>query len=210
MSNHLPLTDVPAPRRLNYDWSWARIVSDVISPPVVWAVTSVPLSIYADAGAGRAGLYAAIYIILVCALPIVYIALMVRRGKITDIHIKVRRQRIIPYMITILCAGLAALILWIIGAPPLVTMFAVFSMLQIVIMLLVTTKWQISMHSLGITSAVFALGGMFGVGTAALFSPLIPIVGTARVVLKRHTVAQVIAGGCVGALMTIILFAAVG
>jgi membrane-associated phospholipid phosphatase len=210
MSKQLPLTDAPAPRRLHYDWSWARLVSDVVSPPVVWAVTAVPLSIYADAGAGHAGLYAAIYIVLVCVLPIVYIALMVKRGKITDIHIKVRRQRIIPYMITILCAGLATLILWMISAPPLVTMFAVFSMMQIVIMLIVTTKWQISMHSLGITSAVFALGGMFGVGTAALFSPLIPIVGAARVVLKRHTVAQVIAGGCVGAVMTAILFSVVG
>jgi hypothetical protein len=210
MSKELPLTDAAAPRRLNYDWSWARIVSDVISPPVVWAVTSVPLSIYADAGAGRAGLYAMIYVVLVCVLPIVYIALMVKRGKITDIHIKVRRQRIIPYVVSIVCAGLATLLLWLLNAPPLVTLFALFSMLMVTIMLIVTTKWQISMHSLGITSAVFALGGMFGVGTAAFFSPLIPIVGAARVTLKRHTVAQVIAGGCVGAVMTLILFAAVG
>ncbi len=207
MSNELPLTDPPAHRRLNYDWSWARVISDVISPPVVWAVVAVPLAIYADRGAGRAWLWALIYIVLVCVLPIVYIAIMVKRGKITDIHIKVRRQRIIPYLVTIICAALAVVLLWLLNAPPLVTLFAFFSMLQIIVMLIVTTRWQISMHSLGITSAIFALGGMFGVGTAAAFSPLIPIVGAARITLKRHTVAQVIAGGCVGALMTLLLFA---
>jgi hypothetical protein len=207
MTNELPLTDAAVPRRSRYEWSWARVVSDVVSPPVVWAALAIPLAFYAEPDHARAWLYALIYIGLVCVLPIVYIGVMVKRGKITDIHIKVRRQRIIPYLVTIICAGVAAALLWALNAPPLITLFALFSMMQIVIMLIVTTKWQISMHSLGITSAVFAIGGMFGVGTAAAFSPLIPIVGAARITLKRHTVAQVIAGGCVGAAMTILLFA---
>jgi hypothetical protein len=207
MTNELPLTDAAAARRSRYEWSWARVVSDVVSPPVVWAALAIPLAFYAEPDHPRAWLYALIYIALVCVLPIVYIGVMVKRGKITDIHIKVRRQRIIPYLVTIICAGGAAVLLWALNAPPLITLFALFSMMQIVIMLIVTTKWQISMHSLGITSAVFAIGGMFGVGTAAAFSPLIPIVGAARITLKRHTIAQVIAGGCVGAVMTILLFA---
>jgi phage-related holin len=207
MTNELPLTNTPAPRGAGYPWSWARLVSDVISPPVVWAALALPLSVYADAGSGKAWLWALIYIVLVCIVPLAYIAIMVRRGKITDIHIQVRHQRIVPYLVTIAGAGAATLLDLVLNAPTLVTLFALFSMLQIVIMLFVTTKWQISMHSLGITSAVFAIGSMFGVTAGALFSPLIPIVGAARIVLKRHTVAQVVAGGCVGAFMTILLFA---
>jgi hypothetical protein len=211
MSNPIPLTqpEAAAPSR-RYDWSWARLVSDIFSPPVVWAALSFPLAAYADPASGNSVVWALIYCLLVCVAPVVYIAMMVKRGHITDIHIKVRRQRIVPFIVTIVCAAVATLLLALLNAPPLITFFSLFTMLEIIIMLAVTTVWQISIHALGIVGAVVAIGAMYGAGVGLLVSPLIPIVCAARVVLRRHTIPQVIAGGIVGGTMTALLFSLVG
>lgn len=210
MSNPIPLTQPEGTARSRYEWSWARLVSDVFSPPVVWAALSFPLAAFADPTSGKSVVWALIYCVLVCIAPVMYIAMMVKRGLITDIHIKVRRQRIVPFIVTIICAGVATLLLALLNAPPLVTFFALFTMLEIIIMLVVTTAWQISIHALGIVGAVVAIGAMYGTTVGLLFSPLIPIVCAARVVLHRHTIPQVIAGGIVGGTMTALLFSLVG
>jgi phage-related holin len=211
MSNPIPFTQPePAAPSRRYEWSWARVVSDVFSPPVVWAALSFPLAAYADPTSGNSVVWALIYVLLVCVAPVVYIAVMVKRGHITDIHIKVRRQRIVPFIVTIVCAAIAALMLALLNAPALVTFFALFTMLQIIIMLVVTTAWQISIHALGIVGAVVAIGAMYGTTAGLLSSPLIPVVCAARVVLRRHTIPQVIAGGIVGGTMTALLFGLVG
>ncbi|MDX2140677.1 MAG: hypothetical protein SF123_21520 [Chloroflexota bacterium] len=207
MTKELPLTEpidhahAPTPQI-----RWARVVSDLISPPVVWAVLAFPIAARADANPQRALLWAAIYAVLVCIVPVVFIAVMVQRGLITDIHIKVRRQRIIPFIVTIVCAAIAFVVLLALQAPLLITLFALFSLLQIVVMLIVTTRWQISMHAMAISGAVVAVFALFGGLAGLLVSPVIALVGAARIVLKRHTLAQVIAGAFVGGGMTALLF----
>jgi hypothetical protein len=193
----------------NYDFSWARIVSDLLSPPVVWAALSFPIAGRVSENSDEALLWAFIYSFFVCILPVLFIAYMVKQGHITDIHIKVRRQRILPFIVTIACAALAVLALVGLNAPALVPMFTLFSLLQIAVMLAVTTVWQISLHAMGITSAVIAIAALFGVGIGALFSPLIVIVGAARIKLQRHTFAQVVAGALVGGVLTAVLFTVV-
>jgi membrane-associated phospholipid phosphatase len=173
---------------------------------VVWAALSFPLAVYADPLSGRALLWALIYTGFVCVLPVLYIAFMVKRGHITDIHIKVRRQRIIPFLVSIACAGLAVVLLMVLNAPPLITFFALFTMLEIVVMLIITTRWQISMHALGISGAAVVIAVIYGALAGLLMSVLVPVVGAARVVLHRHTVAQVIAGSIVGATATALMF----
>jgi membrane-associated phospholipid phosphatase len=207
MTKELPLTEpidhthAPTPQI-----RWARVVSDLISPPVVWAVLAFPIAARADADPQRALLWAAIYVVLVCIVPVVFIALMVQRGHITDIHIKVRRQRIIPFIVSIVCTAFCFAILLMLQAPLLIRLFALFSLLQIVVMLIVTTRWQISMHAMASSGAVVAVFALFGGFAGLLFSPVIALVGAARIVLKRHTLAQVIAGAFVGGISTALLF----
>lgn len=193
-------------RLRNYDFSWARVVSDVFSPPVVWAALSFPIAGHVASDTSHALIWAAVYSFFVCVLPVLYIAYMVKRGRITDIHIKVRRQRILPFIVTIFCALVAVVLLVLLQAPPLVPLFALFTLLQMAIMLVITTVWQISIHAMGITSAVVVIGALFGAGIGLLFAPLILVVGAARIKLRRHTLPQVIGGGIVGGGMTLLLF----
>ncbi|NDJ62441.1 MAG: hypothetical protein GYB67_15035 [Chloroflexi bacterium] len=184
------------------DFSWPRVVSNVLSPPVIWAVLAFPIAFYAADTRSEALLWALIYDVIVCGVPVLYIAWLVWRGQITDIHVPVREQRIRPFLVTLICILIALAVLIALEAPPLLPVFAFFSFVQISIMLVITLLWKISMHAMSISGAVVAVGALFGLIPALLLSPLIPIVAAARVKLRRHTVRQVIAGGLLGALMT--------
>jgi len=172
----------------------------------VWSALSFPIAGRVASTSGQVVLWASIYSFFICIVPVLFIAYMVKRGRITDIHVRVRRQRILPFTVSIVCASMAVVLLLTVHAPPLVPMFALFSLLQIAIMLMITTIWQISMHAMGITSAVMAIGALFGLSIGLLFAPLIVVVGAARIKLRRHTLAQVVAGAIVGGSMTALLF----
>lgn len=189
--------------------SWARLISDVLSPPVIWAVLAFPIAFREAETREAAIVWGVTYALLVCALPVGYIAWMVSRGKITDIHMQVREQRIAPFIVSLVCTALAWSVLRVMGAPSLLPLFALFSLIQLLIMLLVTLVWQISMHVMSIVCAVVTAGALFGPVPALAMSPLIPVVGAARLKLRRHTLSQVIAGGVLGGVLTVLMFLAI-
>lgn len=182
----------------------ARIISDVFSPPVVWGALAFPIAARAADTPEKVLLWASIYVFFVTILPSLFIVFMVLTGRITDVHVRVRKQRILPFIVTIVCSLVAVIILAALNSP-IMPEFALISMIQVVVILTITLFWQISMHAMSITTAVVVTGILYGFAPALLVSPLIPIVGASRVVLRRHTVAQVIAGGAVGAALTLIL-----
>lgn len=186
--------------------SWARLISDVLSPPVIWGLMAFPIAFRTAESQERAVVWALTYSVLVCILPALYIGYMVWRGHITDIHVQVREQRVRPFIVSVVCAAIAWTMLRVMDAPSLLPLFAIFSLIQLGIMLLITLLWQISLHSMSITGAVVLAGALYGPGTALLLSPLIPVVGAARIRLRRHTPAQVVAGGLLGAVLTWMMF----
>jgi hypothetical protein len=187
--------------------SWARLISDILSPPVIWGLMAFPIAFYSADSQERAVVWALTYSVIVCILPALYIGYMVWRGHITDIHVRVREQRIRPFVVSVICTVVAWLLFQWMEAPALLPLFTLFSMIQLVVVLLITMTWQISLHSMTITGAVVVAGALYGPGTALLLSPLIPVVGAARIKLRRHTLAQVIAGGILGALLTAVMVA---
>lgn len=192
----------------NYDVSWARMVSDILSPPVIWGTLALPIAFKDADSQGQAIGWASVYIFLVCVLPIVYIAAMVKLNKITDIHLKVRKQRLIPFMISIFTTTVAGIALDLMGAP-IMPILALFTGVQLVVMLLITLVWQISMHTVSISGATIAMWVFFGVIPALATLPLIVLVGTARLKLDRHTPAQVIVGTLVGIIVPLLLFSVI-
>lgn len=182
--------------------AWARALSDILGPPVVWGTLAFPMAWRATGSLEAALPWALIYLALVCLLPAGYIGFEVWRGRISDLHINLREQRLKPYAVSLTGAGLAFLAMLILNAPQLMALFTLFTFVQMFLMLVFTTRWKISMHSMSITSAVCTLGVLYGLQVLLLLSPLILIVAVARVRLRRHSVKQVIAGIAVGSIAT--------
>jgi membrane-associated phospholipid phosphatase len=185
--------------------SWERALSDILSPPMVWGALVFPMAIRATGSLQAALPWALIYVGLVCILPAAYIAIQVWRGHISDVHINLREQRLRPYAVSLTGAGLAFIAMVVLSAPQLMTLFTLFTLVQMALMLIFTTRWKISMHSMSITSAVVTMGLLFGLMVFLLLTPLILLVSVARIRLRRHSIKQVVAGIVLGGGVTLVM-----
>ena len=185
--------------------TWARLVSNLISPPIIWAIWAFPTAFRYANSQQQAFLWAAIYAILISLIPVVYVGWMVKIGKISDIHMQHRRERIRPFLVSIVCTTLAWWILRFMGAPPVLPLVAMISVVQIAATALITLVWQISMHTMSFAGLTMASVLVYGLGIAWLLVPLLMLVSAARYNLKRHTGAQLIAGTFVGAIIPVVM-----
>lgn len=191
------------PRR--WDVRLARMISNLLSPPMI-ALAGLLLALQM-LETPKDALWLVYFAGLTVALPVGYIIWKVRRGEITDFHVRVREQRIRPLSLAV-AGGLASLTgLWLGKAPTGLTAIAGMGVLQVAFLLLVTFKWKISGHGAAVSSLAIFLCGLYGAAaTPALLT--IPLVAWARVRLRRHTLWQTVFGSLAGAAFTLGLLAA--
>ncbi|WP_327304706.1 hypothetical protein OG730_14960 [Streptomyces sp. NBC_01298] len=140
------------------------------------------------------GLLAALFCGMV---PIGIVLLGVRRGALTDQHIRVRRQRVVPMGLSLVSVVAGITLLRVLGAPADVFALVVAMLVGLVSSLLVTVGWQISIHMSVAGGTVMVLLLVFG--PVVLPAVLIAAgVGWSRLILKAHTAAQLLAGTALG------------
>jgi len=187
--------------------SWAKMVSDVLSPPMVWFILVTFIAFEYTATVGEGLYWATIFSVLVCLLPVLYIIYMVRSGKIGDIHMRRREERYKPLMLTVVSALIAYFFLRSQGAPTVFVILSLIAAVQIATILAVTLYWQISMHAMAIAAAVVATAALFNVTTSMILIPFVVLVAAARLHLKCHTPAQILVGTLVGGLVPLAVLA---
>ena len=143
---------------------------------------------------------------ITCILPLIFLSVLLHFRLIKDLHVAVRQERLIPYLFAALCSGIAAYYLYYCHSPQWFVMFMVGSAVTILVLALVNLKWQISAHMAGIGGIVALIYQLHDQGLSALdlFWLLCIVViiagllGSARLVLRRHDSWQVLAGVVVG------------
>lgn len=139
-------------------------------------------------------------------LPMLLVLLLKKLGMIENVGLNGRKERVIPYIITIVCLVGTGWFLYFKGAPLWVAMFFAGGALAGVINLIVNFWWKISAHAAGIAGIVAMLIQITKEGFPAPHTTLwivltIIMAGllcSARVWLGKHTLAQVLAGSAVG------------
>lgn len=210
MHIRLPLPASLRRRVESEEHAWAFLISHLLSPPVVWAVW-----IYAIAWTSRLDgpqnlLFATLFTSAVCAAPILFVSLMVRSGRIGDLHMRESRERYIPYSMAIVGGLLCTFMFSHIGADPIFYLVTLVTIIELALMLAGTVFIHISFHAAGMASVISASTLMFGLGSGLLFLPLLLLVVLARLALRRHTPAQIIVGVLIGVLTPLGTIAAVG
>jgi len=178
-----------------WDRKFAQMVSRLFSPPVLICAGIFLAALAIDTAAGW--LWSGFYLAVALLIPVAYIAWKVRRGELTDFHMRVREQRIKPMSLSLACAVLALAILAAAKAPAVLTIFAGVGVFQVAFLLLVTLRWKISGHSTAIAGWSLFMVALFGKFALPVLL-LIPLVAWARVRLNRHELAQTIAGSAAG------------
>lgn len=139
-------------------------------------------------------------------MPMVLVLILKKLGVIQDIGLNGRKERLIPYVITIVCLAATGFFLYMKMAPLWVAMFYAGGALAAFINMLVNFRWKISAHAAGIAGLVAMLIQVIKEGPASdgivwwIVGAIVMagLLGSARIWLGRHTLMQVLAGSAVG------------
>ncbi len=137
---------------------------------------------------------------LTCILPNIGIFLLYRFKQIGSLSLNNRKDRLMPYLITLISYGCGTFFLYKAGLPYWILAFMAGGVISLLIDMLVNFRWKISAHMTGIgglIGLVLALSTIQSIFPINLFILLIlsaGFLGTSRIYLNRHTFWQVIAG----------------
>ena len=179
---------------------WAAAISNATIPPVI-AVFTFALINYSRS----VGLYFVeltfLTTLFAAIVPLSILIIWARRTNAHDMDVPARTDRNFPLLLATVSYFIGTAVLLIIRAPLLSTavMFGYFA--GTLFIFLVNLRWKISIHTMGIAGPTTVLVFVFGYW-GALLGLLLPPVIWSRVYLKKHTVAQALAGAVVGFLLT--------
>lgn len=189
----------PAARRV------AEAISLAGSPFLLAALLLLIISWHATHALGPALGWAVLTALFVTVAPLGLLWLAVRAGRVGNLDLDVRHERPWPMLLALAITVLGLALLWLLGAPRLLLVLLVSTLLGGLIALLITLRWKISIHAGGAAGCVTVLALLYGAWALPLLVG-VALIGWSRVVLGKHTWAQVIAGAIVSALITILVF----
>jgi membrane-associated phospholipid phosphatase len=187
----------------------ARHVSNILAPVTVSVPMILLVAFYKASSAASALMYAGITLFFLSIGPFIYILIGVRLGKLSDVDVSKRTERVGPFIFGLIsvCLGWFALVL--VHAPsPLISTIIV-TAISGLIMMIITLWWKISLHAGSLGAAATILTAFYGAIMLPAFALLI-LVSWSRVVLRRHTLSQVIAGSLLSITLTATLLKIVG
>lgn len=178
----------------------AQLISIVLSP-----LTLLPLLLVVAIQQSKVdqNMYWSVLLIIFgvgVLIPIVSLLVLKAKGLVSDWGISVRSERHRMSIVAVLSLVMVWALLWLIGADELADFMAILLGGGIVFSL-ITLLWKISAHSSAVTLVGLYLMYWHGI-TWWLSVLLIVLVGWSRIVLKKHTLAQVVGG----ALLSVIIF----
>ena len=183
------------------------VVSPLLLPPVLFGLALA----HVGAGAGAVTWGVGVGIVFFALGPLGMLVWMVRRGQVRTIEVLERARRRRPFLGSIAATGAAFMLAMSVehAGQALLAALIGCQMVNVVVLLVITLRWKISIHAVSIAGFVAALAfiagapwtsatGLLTPGLVVGLMPFIVLVGWARVRLRAHTVAQVLGGTLFG------------
>ena len=133
-------------------------------------------------------------------VPALYIGWNVYSGRITDMHVKLLEQRRGPFASGLVGLGLQAIVLWSLGAPHALSVYATAVFFGGLAFAKISLTWKISVHTGGLGACLAGALALLGWSPWWLLWQL-PLIW-ARAHRKRHHPWQGIGGAVLGFLPT--------
>ncbi len=137
-------------------------------------------------------------------LPTLLIHLYRRYQGWTLIELGRKERRAVPYIISIMCYLCCTYIMESMHIPHFMGSILIAALLVQIVCAFINVWWKISTHTAaigGVTGALFAFGEIFAfnpLGWICLMILLGGLLGTSRMILRQHTLSEVVAGYLVG------------
>ena len=184
----------------------AELVSSMFNPLINPVIAFAVLLFYAPRSTlgiawGTQMVYFTIATFFSSVIIFAYIYYLKYKKVIHSTELIVREHRINPLTFGVISYAMGFFFLTLLDAPSIVRGLMFCYVTNTLVVLLITRRWKISIHTAAIANPLVAIVVHFGWMMAPILV-LVPIVGMARVKLKRHDELQVVAGGLVGMVMT--------
>jgi len=181
----------------------AQVISNLLQPQIFTMYVFIIVTYFITGGNNF------FILTLLCLLFAAFLPLMAAlkwiKSKNLDYDISDKDERTFPLLFGAISYLLGVIILFIAGAPAVITvlMFCYFS--NALLIILITFFWKISLHSMSIAGPSAAMTYIFGYPGLLLAFPLIMVMWS-RVHLNKHTLAQVIVGAVTSFIFTWLQF----
>ena len=125
------------------------------------------------------------------------------------IELGIKERRMIPYVIAILCYFLCYYLMYLLHIPHFMSSIIVAALGIQVVCAIINLWWKVSTHTAaigGVAGALLAFSVMFMFNPTWWFCLIILLagmVGTARMVLRQHSLQQVVTGFLIGLVIAI-------
>jgi len=182
----------------------ARHVSNILAPATISLPFILLVAFYQAQDKLSALLFACITLFFLSVGPLLYIIIGVRLGILSDIDVSRRSQRVGPFIFGIISATIGWIILSLTDGPRNLQTVMIITVFSGIIMMVITLWWKISMHASSLGGVATVLTVLYGAVMLPLFVLLI-FVSWSRVVLRRHTIPQVIAGSLAGIVLSLVI-----
>jgi membrane-associated phospholipid phosphatase len=185
----------------------ARLVSMLFTPfylPLVGLVALFFLSYLRQYPPGYKFFVLAVVYFFTILMPTVFIHLYRRYQGWNLIELGHKERRMVPYLISILCYFSCIYLMEKLHIPHFMGSIVTAALLVQIVCALINVWWKISTHMAaigGVAGALFIFSEFFGFNPIwwfCLVLILAGILGTSRMILRQHTLAQVVAGFFVG------------
>jgi len=186
---------------------FARIVSYVFDGSVLALPVFLAVCFYDPAGSIQMQIIPAFFAayFFIAAIPYSFILFLYKTGRISDLQIPRRKERLVPLLVINICVIAGFIVLLFLKSSALLRTVYLIYLLGLPLISIITVFYKVSFHSSYIT--MFSLIYLMVFGKWAVFTiALIPLVGWSRVKLKRHTIGQVLLGIAVISAVSLTIF----
>ncbi len=180
----------------------AQAFSHAASPPVL-SLVGLALTAGHD-GTPSAWRAASAVAVVGVLLPMALTVALLWRGRVSDIEITSRRERLGPLLLTTIGFSSISVVVQSFGAPPAVVGLSCVLGAQAFITLLISLCWKISVHCLAAATVGGLVWRLWGEPLPLLI--VVPVMIWSRLYLKRHTPAQTVAGSLLGVSLILALW----
>lgn len=185
----------------------AKIVSTLTQPPIICIPLFLIISyvISCENGVLNFNKFIICELVSLVFTSILPMAIILLWAKIinTDNDISNRQDRYVPLVVGIVSYFIGVMVSLFLNLDNFLTLLLLCYSVNTGVVLIITTKWKISVHTTGISGPIAALILLLG-PVGASIALIYPIVIWSRVLLKKHTLAQAICGGVQGFFLTVL------
>ncbi len=158
----------------------ARLFSNVVSPPVMFAILGLVLALR-QLPFWPAVAWAAVYGFFVSLAPILFVLYMLHSGRILELHMSNTAERHLPYLVAVVSSLIVLGLVILLEGPTLLRCLALFNVVTLVILGVINARWLVSFHATAAAAMATTVGLVFGPISGAALLPVVALVAAASI-----------------------------